>query len=117
MPSDSVRFVLRSSLTLGSLFTGAGIAHAFLKPDLVCELHATLRVRQRHFALLHSCASSVHVCAQSLPDLNKPAAAAPTPDPKDVEGFVPSAAFAGPKPGMVFKAGAGGVGYYPDRGN
>ena len=34
-PSDSLRFFLRSSLTLGSLFAGAGIAHAILKPDMV----------------------------------------------------------------------------------
>ena len=34
-PSDSMRFFLRSSLTLGSLFTGAALAHNFLKPDLV----------------------------------------------------------------------------------
>ena len=30
------------------------------------------------------------------------------------QGFVPSAEFAGARPGLVFKLGDGGVGYYPD---
>jgi hypothetical protein len=33
--SESLQFFLRSSLTVGSLFAGAGIVHQMLKPDLV----------------------------------------------------------------------------------
>ena len=33
--SESLQFFLRSSLTVGSLFAGAGVVHQMLKPDLV----------------------------------------------------------------------------------
>jgi len=40
---------------------------------------------------------------------------APEKPEAPVEGFVAAAAFAGTKPGMVFKTGPNGLGYYPDR--
>ena len=33
---------------------------------------------------------------------------------ESVDGFVAAAAFQGARPGLVFKAGSAGVGYYPD---
>ena len=47
-PSDSLRFVLRCGLTLGSIFTGAGVAHAVLQPDLVRERARTPRAGVSH---------------------------------------------------------------------
>lgn len=35
MPSESIKFALRSSVMLGSLLTGASIMHQVLKPDMV----------------------------------------------------------------------------------
>lgn len=42
------------------------------------------------------------------------ASAPPQPTLAHVDGFVPSATFDGARPGLVFKRGAAGVGYYPD---
>ena len=47
MPSNSVQFVLRSSLTMGSLFGGASLVHSLLKPDLVRHDPAHMRVHTR----------------------------------------------------------------------
>ena len=41
-----------------------------------------------------------------------PSVSAPAPG----VGFTPAAAFIGVKPGMVFKTGLQGIGYYPDTG-
>ena len=78
--SSTTQFVLRCSLTLGSLFTGASIVHTALKPDL------------------------------TLPKLETEA----PPTPVHIEGFSPSATFAGARKGFVFKSGPAGIGYYPD---
>ena len=105
MPSDSLRFVLRSSLTLGSLFGGASLAHFVLKPDLVraqCSCNP-------HCAQLTPPAVVVW---QTLPDLDKLNA---PPEPVRIpEGFVAADTFEGSKKGMVFKRDAAGLGYYPD---
>ena len=48
---------------------------------------------------------------QSVPDLPPAPAAAASPT---IDGFVPSDAFTGAKPGFVFKRDRAGIGYYPD---
>ncbi len=50
--------------------------------------------------------------ANAIPLPGPPSVSAPPPG----VGFAPAAAFSGAKPGMVFKTGLQGSGYYPDTG-
>ena len=103
--SQSVQFLLRSSLTIASLFTGAGIVHHSLKPDLV-----SLRRTQSAFLFSSDAKMLCFSCAQTVPSLEPP----PPPKPKNTEGFVAAPNFAGKKDGFVFQTGPLGLGYYPD---
>jgi len=86
MPSESIKFALRSSVMLGSLLTGASIMHQVLKPDM------------------------------TLPSLEGDAREGTSSKPRSepVVGFVAVERFGGARPGMVFRMGSAGLGYYPD---
>jgi len=115
--SGSTQFMLRSALTLGSLFTGSSIAHHLWKPDMVRRRALFLFVLALRFPSYFLSAHTLSLCrlflrSQTLPDLSK--ASEPPPPPALVEGFVASNTFAGAKPGFVFKRDVNGLGYYPD---
>ena len=100
-PNNNLQFFLRSSLTLGSIFGGASLMHAILRPDLV---------RAISLFLTHNLSTDEKSArpAQTVPIASAPVEAAP------IEGFVATPAFSGSREGFVFKAGPSGLGYYPD---
>jgi hypothetical protein len=117
--SGTRQFMLRCGLTLGSLFTGAGIMHNILRPDMVhspplqhkpCFHFLRIQCVRLYAWLVLTTAYGLDSHPrekQTLPDISPP-------EPINVEGFAPAESFAGRRPGFVFKRDVAGVGYYPD---
>ena len=81
-PANNTQFFFRSALTLGSLFTGAGIMHAILKPDLVRVINHAGAHGFPHLGSLCSlsCTNTCRRPSQScLQPTNPPAAAKDAP--------------------------------------
>ena len=79
----------RYLLSFGSLLAGASVVHLTFMPDL------TIPQLQD--------GASPHDCSE------------PEPSTDGGEGFIPTPTFRGARPGMVYKLGRAGLGYYPDR--
>jgi len=79
----------RYLLSFGSLLAGASVVHLTFMPDL------TIPQLQD--------GASPHDCGE------------PEPSTDSGEGFIPTPTFRGARPGMVYKLGGAGLGYYPDR--
>mmetsp|Transcript_28346 Transcript_28346/g.90003 ORF Transcript_28346/g.90003 Transcript_28346/m.90003 type:complete len:161 (-) Transcript_28346:239-721(-) len=77
----------RYLLSFGSLLAGASVVHLTFMPDL------TIPQLQD--------GASPHDCGE--------------PSTDGGEDFIPTATFRGARPGMVYKLGRAGLGYYPDR--
>ena len=81
-PANNTQFFFRSALALGSLFTGAGIMHAILKPDLVSVINHAGAHGFPHLGSLCSlsCTNTCRRPSQScLQPTNPPAAAEDAP--------------------------------------